>query len=135
VTTSEPQQLAGLALRVLVVEDNVDSADSMSILLRLYGHEVAVARTGPAALEMAAEFRPNLVLLDIGLPGMDGHEVAWRLRANPNLTGMTLCALTGYTPTEADRSHPQPTGFDHHFVKPLTMDTLNGLLSSLKKAR
>jgi PAS domain S-box-containing protein len=135
VTTSEPQQLAGLALRVLVVEDNVDSADSMSILLRLYGHEVAVARTGPAALEMAAEFRPNLVLLDIGLPGMDGHEVAWRLRANPDLTGMTLCALTGYTPTEADRSHPQPTGFDHHFVKPLTMDTLNGLLSSLKKAR
>jgi len=134
-TTLEHRELTGLALRVLVVEDNVDSADSMSMLLRLYGHEVAVARTGPAALEIAAEFRPNLVLLDIGLPGMDGHEVARRLRANPDLTGMTLCALTGYTPTEADRLRPQPPGFDHHFVKPLSMDTLNGLLSSLKKVR
>ena len=81
------------------------------MLLRLYGHEVLVARTGPTALEMAAEFRPDLVLLDIGLPGMDGYEVARRLRANPELTGMTLCALTGYTPSEADRLLAAAAGF------------------------
>ena len=118
-------------LRVLVVEDNVDSADSLSMLLRLYGHEVLVARTGPAALEMAAEFRPALVLLDIGLPGMDGYEVARRLRANPDLDRHDAVRLTGYTPSEADRLAPAAPGFDHHFVKPVSMDTLNGLLKTL----
>ena len=73
----------GPSLRVLVVEDNVDAGDSLSLLLRLYGHEVLVARTGPSALEVASAFRPNLVLLDIGLPGMDGYQVAERLRERP----------------------------------------------------
>jgi two-component system CheB/CheR fusion protein len=130
-TTLEPRPTTGRPLRVLVVEDNVDSADSLSMLLRLYGHEVLVARTGPTALEVAAAFRPSLVLLDIGLPGMDGYEVAGRLRANPELTGMTLCALTGYTPSEADRLRPQQASFDHHFVKPVSVDTLTGLLETL----
>ena len=71
------------------------------------------------------------MLLDIGLPGMDGYEVARRLRANPALTGVTLCALTGYTPSEADRLRPQQAGFDHHFVKPIALDTLLGLLKTL----
>ena len=102
-TTLEPGERAGQPLRVLVVEDNIDAGDSLSMLLRLHGHEVLVARTGPTALEVAASFHPALVLLDIGLPGMDGYEVARRLRADPALTGMTLCALTGYTPSEADR--------------------------------
>jgi CheY-like chemotaxis protein/two-component sensor histidine kinase len=124
-------QTAGRPLRVLVVEDNVDAADSLSMLLRLYGHEVLVARTGPTALEVAAKFHPSLVLLDVGLPGMDGYEVARRLRANPELTGMTLCALSGYTPSDADRLRPQQAGFDHHFVKPVSMDTLTGLLETL----
>jgi CheY-like chemotaxis protein len=131
VTTLEPGERSGQALRVLVVEDNVDSGDSLSMLLRLHGHEVLVARTGPTALEVAASFHPALVLLDIGLPGMDGYEVARRLRANPALTGMTLCALTGYTPSEADRLRPQQAGFDHHFVKPVALDTLFGLLKTL----
>ncbi len=129
-TTLEPGERVGQPLRVLVVEDNVDAGDSLSMLLRLHGHEVLVARTGPTALAVAAAFRPSLVLLDIGLPGMDGYEVARRLRANPGLTGMTLCALTGYTPSEADRLRPQQAGFDHHFVKPVGLDTLLGLLKT-----
>ncbi|MDB5310938.1 MAG: luxQ 7 [Gemmataceae bacterium] len=130
-TTLEPGERVGQALRVLVVEDNVDAGDSLSMLLRLYGHDVLVARTGPTALEVAAAFHPSLVLLDIGLPGMDGYEVARRLRANPGLTGMTLCALTGYTPSEADQLRPQQSGFDYHFVKPVGLDTLLGLLKGL----
>ena len=130
-TILEPGERVGQALRVLVVEDNIDAGDSLSMLLRLYGHDVLVARTGPSALEVAATFHPALVLLDIGLPGMDGYEVARRLRANASLTGMTLCALTGYTPSDADRMRPQQAGFDHHFVKPIRLDTLLGLLKSL----
>jgi PAS domain S-box-containing protein len=131
-TTLEHRQAAGRPRRVLVVEDNVDAGDSLSMLLRLHGHEALVARTGPTALEVAAAFRPSLVLLDIGLPGMDGYEVARRLRAAPALAGVTLCALTGYSPSEADRLKPQQqAGFDHHFVKPVDVDTLLGLLETL----
>ena len=99
-TVLEPGQLAGRSLRVLVVEDNVDAADSLSMLLRLYGHDVQVARTGPTALEMASAFRPDVVLLDIGLPGMDGYQVARHLRERPEFKDVTMCALTGYTPSE-----------------------------------
>jgi CheY-like chemotaxis protein len=109
-TTLEASGRLGNSLRVLVVEDNVDAGDSLSMLLRLHGHQVLVARTGPSALQMAAAFRPSLVLLDIGLPGMDGYEVARRLRADPGFAGVTLCALTGYTPTEADRLKPNRAG-------------------------
>jgi PAS domain S-box-containing protein len=130
-TTLEPGERLGQALRVLIVEDNIDAGDSLSMLLRLHGHDVLVARTGPTALEVAAVFHPALVLLDIGLPGMDGYEVARRLRANPEMTGITLCALTGYTPSEADRMRPQQAGFDHHFVKPVSVDTLLGLIKTL----
>ena len=70
-------------MRVLVVEDNIDAGDSLSLLLRLHGHEVLVARTGPSALEVASAFQPNVVLCDIGLPGMDGYQVAQRLREKP----------------------------------------------------
>jgi CheY-like chemotaxis protein len=80
-TTLEPGERVGRPLLVLVVEDNIDAGDSLSMLLRLHGHEVLVARTGPTALEVAAAFHPSLVLLDIGLPGMDGYEVARRMRA------------------------------------------------------
>ena len=83
-TVLESSQHLGHSLRVLVVEDNVDAADSLSLLLRLYGHEVQVARSGPTALEMASAARPDVVLLDIGLPGMDGYEVAKRLREGQN---------------------------------------------------
>jgi signal transduction histidine kinase/ActR/RegA family two-component response regulator len=114
----------GRSLRLLVVEDNVDTADSFSLLLRLYGHEVLVARTGPTALEVASGFRPDVVLLDIGLPGMDGYHVAERLRERPEFKSVTICALTGYTPSEADRQRYPEAGFDHYFVKPVDLERL-----------
>ena len=120
------------ALQILVVEDNVDAGDSLSMLLRMHGHEVQVARTGPTALEMAATSRPDVVLLDIGLPGMDGYEVAKLLREKPEFKDVTICALTGYTPSEADRQRQQETGFDHYYVKPVAMATLLNLVKSVK---
>jgi CheY-like chemotaxis protein len=116
---------------VLVVEDEVDTGDSLCMLLRLYGHDVRLARSGPTAVAVAAEFRPSLVLMDLGLPGMDGYEVARRLRANPDLAGTTLCALSGYTPSEADRERPRQAGFAHHFIKPVGVETLLGVLKAL----
>ena len=95
----EPGPRTGRSLHVLVVEDNVDAADSLSLLLRLYGHEVQVARTGPTALEMASASRPDVVLLDIGLPGMDGYQVAKHLRERPEFKDVMMCAI--------DRLHPQ----------------------------
>ncbi len=116
---------------MLVVEDNVDAADSLSLLLRLYGHDVQVARTGPTALEMASDFHPDVVLLDIGLPGMDGYQVAKHLRERPEFKNVMLCALTGFTPSEADRQRQQETGFDHYFVKPVELKSLLELFETL----
>ena len=120
-------------LRILIVEDNVDSADSLNLLLRLYGHEVHVARTGPTALEMAVVCRPDVVLLDIGLPGMDGYQVAQRLRERPEFKTVKLCALTGFTPSEADKERQQQTGFDRYFVKPVPLQALLELFETVEK--
>jgi PAS domain S-box-containing protein len=122
----------GHGVRVLIVEDNVDAGDSMSLLLRLHGHEVSVARSGPSALEVAASFHPDVVLLDIGLPGMDGYQVAERLREKPEFKNIVLCALTGWTPSDADRDRPRDAGFDHHFVKPVNLKKLFELLDGAK---
>jgi PAS domain S-box-containing protein len=130
-TELRPGELAEHPLRVLVVEDEVDSGDSLSLLLRLYGHEAQVARTGPTALDMASVFHPDVVLLDIGLPGMDGYQVAQRLRKNPEFKNVVLCALTGYTPSEADHERQQQTGFDHHFIKPVRLETLLELFKTV----
>jgi len=132
-TVLEQSEHLGQSLRVLVVEDNVDAADSLSLLLRLYGHEVQVARTGPTALELASAFRPDLVLLDIGLPGMDGYQVAKQLREKPEFKDVMLCALTGFTPSEADRHRQQETGFNHYYVKPLDMAKLLELFKMVGK--
>jgi PAS domain S-box-containing protein len=118
-------------LRILLVEDNIDAGDTLSMLLRLDGHEVLLTRSGATALEAGPAFRPEVVLCDIGLPGMDGYEVARRLRALPDFKGVTMCALTGYTPSEADRDRPRQAGFDHHFVKPLNLNTLLELLATI----
>jgi len=123
-TFLEPGQHTGRSLRVLVVEDNVDAADSLSLLLRLHGHTVQVARTGPTALDLASASRPDVVLLDVGLPGMDGYQVAKRLREWPEFKDVMICALTGYTPSEADRERQQETGFDHYYVKPVNLAKL-----------
>ena len=89
-TVLEPALQTGRSLRVLVVEDNVDTGDSLSLLLRLHGHDVQLARTGPTALEMASASRPDVVLLDIGLPGMDGYQVARHLRERPGFQDVMM---------------------------------------------
>jgi PAS domain S-box-containing protein len=129
-TVLEPKEI-GRPLRVLVVEDNADAADGLSLLLRLYGHEVWVARSGTTVLEMALAFRPQVVLLDIGLPGMDGYHVAQCLREHGEFKNVTLCALTGYTPSEADRQRHQEFGFDYYFVKPVSLEKLTEMFKSV----
>jgi two-component system CheB/CheR fusion protein len=116
--------------RVLVVEDNPDAAESLALLLRAAGHEVRVAADGPAALEAAAAFRPQVVLLDIGLPKMDGYEVARRLRRGAGRDGLLLVALSGYG-QEEDRRRSRAAGFDAHLVKPADLDALQELLAEL----
>ena len=109
--------------RMLIVDDNADSVRTMAVLQRLRGHETHTAFTGPGAVEAAIEFAPNVVLLDIGLPGMDGYEVARRLRAMPALAGVLLVAMTGYD-TLQDRARATAAGFDHYLVKPVNLDLL-----------
>jgi PAS domain S-box-containing protein len=116
--------------RVLVVEDNLDAAESMALLMRMSSHDVRVAHTGPDGLEVAVAFRPQIVLMDIGLPGMDGYEVARRLRQHPDLKGVRLIALTGYG-RESDLQRSQEAGFDHHLVKPVNPLKLLELLATL----
>jgi CheY-like chemotaxis protein len=118
------------ALRILVVDDNVDSADSMALLLSLDGHEVRTAFDGLSALTEAAEFQPKAVLLDIGLPGMDGYEVARRLRELPGLRDVLMIAVTGYGQQD-DRAHSKAAGFDYHLVKPVDPEHLSQLLNGL----
>jgi CheY-like chemotaxis protein len=114
--------------RVLIVEDNLDAAESLAKYLRLGGHEVQVAFDGPAAIQVAAAFEPDVVLLDIGLPGLTGYEVARRLRQNPQLENAVLVALTGYAQAE-DRHSAFEAGFDHHLAKPVDPNTLERLLA------
>ena len=121
------------ALRILVVDDNQDSASSMTLLLELYGHEVCVANSGQAALEVAAERKPDAILLDIGMPGMNGYEVARRLRQQPAFAETLLIAITGYG-RASDLEQTQAAGFDHHLVKPIDYDKLQALLASRSKA-
>ena len=131
-TVVKPNQPTRRSLSVLVVEDNIDAGDVLSMILQLHGHQVNLARTGPKALEMAAVSRPDVVLLDIGLPGMDGYEVAKRLRAEPEFRDVMLCALTGYTPSEADQQFQQEIGFNHYFVKPVTVAKLVDLFKTIE---
>jgi len=120
--------------RILVVDDNVDTAESLALLLRLKGHEVEVAHDGPAALETARSFEPEIVLLDIGLPGLDGYEVARRLREESRLTHALLVALTGYG-QEEDRRRARYAGFDHHFTKPVDPAVLYQVISGVPDRR
>jgi PAS domain S-box-containing protein len=121
----------GRSLRILIVEDNIDSGDTLSMLLRLKGHDVLLVQSGITAVEAGPAFSPEVVLCDIGLPGMDGYEVARALRALPEMDSVTMCALTGFTPSEADRDRPQKAGFNHHFVKPISLDKLLELLEAV----
>ncbi|HVS39683.1 MAG TPA: ATP-binding protein [Gemmataceae bacterium] len=129
---SPQRQTAGLR-RVLVVDDNRDAAESLAMVLRWEGHETQTAYNGPAALQAAAVFRPEIVFLDIGLPGMDGYAVARQLRQDPASAGVLLVALTGYGQDE-DRRRSREAGFDHHLVKPVEPDSLQELLAGAQTA-
>ena len=116
---------------MLVVDDNADSAESLALLLQMEGHDVRMAHDGPSALATAREHRPELVLLDIGLPaGMDGYEVARRMRPEPGLQSAVIVAVTGFG-QEEDRKRATRAGFDAHLVKPIDMKQLSRLLASL----
>jgi CheY-like chemotaxis protein len=115
----------------LVVDDNRDAAISMSMLLKYLGSDVRVAFNGDEALAAIAEYKPAVVLLDIGMPGMDGYEVARRIREQSEFDDVTLIALTGWG-QEDDRRRSQSAGFDHHLTKPADMGAIEALLLSLK---
>jgi signal transduction histidine kinase/ActR/RegA family two-component response regulator len=125
---AEESAAAVRVVRVLLVDDNVDSAESLALLLRLWGHEVVVAHDGPAALREAEALPPQVALLDISLPGMDGYELARRLRAQPGLKGVVLVAVTGWG-QEDDRRRSHDAGFDHHLTKPVELSALQELLT------
>jgi signal transduction histidine kinase/CheY-like chemotaxis protein len=117
-------------VRVLVVEDNLDAAESLATLLRLWGHEVRVVHDGLDALDEARAYRPEVVLLDIGLPGLDGYQVAERLRSEVGLDHALLVAMTGYGQPE-DRRRSREAGIHHHFVKPVEPFVLRNLLAEV----
>ena len=116
--------------RVLVVDDNVDNADSLATLVRMLGHEVAVAYDGQEAIEVAGRFGPDLVLLDIGLPKLDGFEVAERLRAGRDGAAMFLVAITGWSQDE-EKERARKAGFDEHMTKPVDPRRLEALIGSM----
>jgi CheY-like chemotaxis protein len=117
--------------RVLIVDDNEDAANSLALILQLGGHETASVYTAVDALQRAAAFRPEVVLLDIGLPGMDGYEVAQRMRELPGLRDIRLVAVTGYGRSD-DRIRARDAGFDDHLTKPVEYAALERTLAGLR---
>ena len=114
--------------RILVVDDNVDAARTLADLLALDGHEAYVAHDGPSAVEAAWRLRPDVAILDIGLPGFSGLEVARRLREDPSFAGLFLVALSGWVQPE-DLVRSREAGFDRHLAKPVDVATLERLLA------
>ena len=117
------------ARRVLVVDDNVDTANSIAMLLKHAGHDVHVAHDGLKALELARSTRPEFVFLDLGLPRLDGFEVARAMRREPELAGLRIIAITGYG-QEADRRKGEEAGIDQHLLKPVDPAFLESLLGA-----
>lgn len=113
--------------RILIVEDDADNADSLAWLLGALGHRVDIARSGHAGLAAAIATRPEVILLDLEMPGMDGYEVARRLRATGDFGEVLIIAITGYG-QESDRRRTAAAGIDHHLVKPMFLEELERLL-------
>jgi CheY-like chemotaxis protein len=128
VSLARALEQTGRRMRVLVVDDNVDAALMLHDFLAALGHESVVAHDGPTALELVASFAPDVAVLDIGLPVMNGYELARRLRESLGPDRLRLIALTGYG-QEADRAKASEVGFDHHLVKPVDLDALLPLLA------
>lgn len=124
---SDFSKTARASRRILVVDDNPDTADTLAKFLRASGHEVHIATDGPSAVALALRVRPDVMLLDIGLPGMDGFAVAKRLRAEPDLASITIIAITGGG-FESDRQRALEAGIDQHLIKPVEPSFLQSLL-------
>jgi two-component system CheB/CheR fusion protein len=122
------------SLRILIVDDNRDSADSLGMLLRIMGNDTRTAYDGQQGLEVAREFRPDVALLDIGLPKLDGYEACRRIREQPWGKGVVLIAITGWG-QEEDRRRSHDAGFDRHLVKPVDPDALMRMLTELQKVK
>jgi CheY-like chemotaxis protein len=124
-------------LRILIIEDGADSAQTMAILLRLYGHQVSISTDGPAGIEAARKEKPDVLLLDIGLPGMDGHEVARQISQSRRKSGdrqrplPLLIAVTGFG-RESDRRRSAEAGIDLHLLKPVNPTQLESILRSFQ---
>jgi CheY-like chemotaxis protein len=129
---TETGQPTARPLRVLVVDDNVDTVFSFSMLLKASGHDVRPAHDGPTAEQAALEYRPDVVFLDIGLPGMNGYEVAKQIRQHPVLKGVVLVALTGYG-QDSDRQTSLQAGFNHHLVKPARLAEMLKILATVSE--
>jgi two-component system CheB/CheR fusion protein len=123
-----PATARARATRVLIVEDNKDFAESLRMLLVLSGHEVEEAPNGPSGIEKAHAFHPDVVLCDIGLPGMSGYDVARMIRADPTLSSAILVAVTGYALPQ-DRLSAADAGFDQHLSKPLSAEQLEAVVA------
>jgi CheY-like chemotaxis protein len=124
---ADPPRCTGA--RILVADDNEDAASSLGTLLMLDGHEVRVVNDGEAAFAAAETFRPDIALLDIGMPKQNGYEVARRIRATPWGASLLLVAVTGWGQAE-DKRRAKEAGFDHHFTKPLDLDVLGAFVSA-----
>jgi signal transduction histidine kinase len=125
--TEAPPSATPLPLRILIVDDNVEAALTLAELLALEGHETHVAHDGPSAVDAARRLSPDVAILDIGLPGFDGLEVARRIRAEPGLRKLLLVALSGWVQPD-DRARSREAGFDHHLAKPVQLESLELVL-------
>jgi len=122
---------AANACRILVIEDNIDQAQTLAALLSLWGYEVTTANEGTAGIELAETFKPDVVLVDLGLPGISGYEVARRLRKHPELKNACLVAQTGWGDAN-DRRRTREAGFDHHLLKPLDPEELRSVITQAR---
>jgi CheY-like chemotaxis protein len=134
VKSETPAGPAAEPARLLLVEDNVEAADAFSMLLHHLGHEVEVVHDGPAALDAVREHAPDVAIVDIGLPGMSGYDVARTIRETQPAPQPMLVALTGYGRDE-DRAHALASGFDQHLVKPVELDVLQRVLNDRSSRR
>ncbi len=117
-------------VRVLIVDDNEAITKTFGWMLEMLGHEARVAQDGPTAIALARTFLPNVVILDVSMPGMDGYEVCEKMRAEPEMANCIFISQTGWTqPEHLERS--RKAGFDHHWVKPTPIERLEGLLNTL----
>ena len=118
--------------KILVADDDQDSAESLALLFQLMGHDVRAAQSGLAAIDVAAEFRPDLIVLDIGMPGLDGYEVCRRIRQHDWGQTIVIAALTGWSRDE-DRDRSEEVGFNHFLVKPVDPKALEDLIAGLMR--